>query len=209
MSGRTKITALDKSALLCYNEQGSTLSKGEKGRIRVELDDLMVALARGNRDAFKEIYEQTKKTVYYIALSVMKEKSLAEDVMQSAYLNVIRYAGNYRQGTNPRAWIARIAKNEAINLKKKRAKEVAIDEQENIAAFPTVETDDYGLLVDLARKILPEDEFAILMLVTAEGYKRREIAQMLSIPLATVTWKYSKALKTMKHALTEGERRGK
>ncbi len=173
----------------------------EEGRKRVQLDGLIVALAKGEKTAFKELYEQTKKTVYYIALSVVRDRSLAEDVMQSTYLNVIRYAGRYESGRSPRAWIAKIARNEALNVKKKRDRDVFVDEKENLLLFGTVETDDYGLLVDLARKILPEEEFAILMLVTAEGYKRREIAKMLSMPLATVTWKYGKALKTMKKAL--------
>ncbi len=170
------------------------------------LDELLVSLAQGNKNAFKELYEETKKTVYYIALSIMRERALAEDVMQSAYLSVIRKASSYRPGTNAKAWIAKIARNEALNLKAKRSREIHVDVHENPAAFGTTETDDYGLLVDLAKKILPEQEFLILMLVTAEGYTRKEIAQMLSLPLPTVTWKYGKAIKTMKTAL-EGERR--
>ncbi len=174
----------------------------------MELDKLLVALAEGDKQAFTEIYGQTKKTVYYIALSVVRDRALAEDVMQSAYLNVIKYASQYRAGSNPRAWIARIARNEAINVKKKCAREVCVEEAEYENVFGTTQIDDYGLLVDLARRLLPEQEFAILMLVAAEGYKRREVAQMLSIPLATVTWKYGKAIKTMQKALKEDEERG-
>lgn len=169
------------------------------------LDELMTKFAQGDDSLFEPIYRETQKTVYYIALSVVKERSLAEDVMQSCYLNVIRNKKAYRAGTNARAWIARIAKNEAIDLWRKRGREDSVDEREHLPAFGTTETDDYGLLIDLARKILPQDEFAILMLAAAEGYKRREIALMLSLPLATVTWKYLKAVKKLRNELERKE----
>lgn len=167
------------------------------------LDKLMKKFADGDESAFEEIYNQTQKTVYYIALSVVKERSLAEDVMQTVYLNVLKNAKQYRAGTNAAAWIARITKNEALNLIKKRRRVSYLDERVNVQLFGTGHTDDYGLLVDLARRILPEDEFAILMLVAAAGYKRREIARMLDMPLNTVTWKFNNATKKMRVSLKE------
>lgn len=160
-------------------------------------------LAQGDESAFCSIYNATKKTVYYIALSILKEKYLAEDVMQSAYLSVIKNAATFRFGTNGLAWIAKIARNEALNVKKKRGHEVYVDEKANLAAFGTAQVDDYGLLIDLARRILSEDEFEILMLASAAGYKRREIAAMLNIPVSTVTWKYNNATEKMRNALKD------
>ncbi len=198
-------TALDKHLSSGYNRFAAVYAADEeRGCRRVKLDELVAALAAGDKGAFAELYEQTKKTVYYVALSVVRDRALAEDVMQTAYLNVIRHAGSFRAGTNAAAWIARIARNEALNLKKKRARETPLD-GEDPAAFGSVETDDYGLLVDLARRTLPADEFTILMLAAAEGYKRREIAAILEMPLATVTWKYGRAIRAMRHALREKE----
>ncbi len=175
-----------------------------------QLNELLIRLAEGDKTAFEPLYEKTKKTVYYVALSIIKDKHLAEDIMQVTYLNVIRHADKYKKDTNPKAWIARIAKNEAINQKKKRDREVAVDERENPLIFGSFEMDDYNSIIEIAKELLPNDEFSILMLITAEGYKRREIAKMLSMPIATVSWKYSKALKTLKNALsTEGGRRTK
>lgn len=82
------------------------------------IDKQLKKLSTGDVSAFESIYEQTRKTVYFIALSVLKERSLAEDVMQSAYLNIIKNASSYRAGTNALAWIAAIVKNEALNLNK-------------------------------------------------------------------------------------------
>ena len=169
----------------------------------VTIDKQLKKLSTGDVSAFESIYEQTRKTAYFIALSVLKERALAEDVMQSAYLNIIKNASSYRAGTNAMAWIASIVRNEALNLKKKRDREIYVDEKANLAVFGTAQTDDYGLLTDLARRLLPQDEFEILMLVAAAGYKRREIADMLGIPVSTVTWKFNCAAEKMRKALKD------
>ena len=167
------------------------------------LDKLMTRLSKGDKSTFESIYGQTRNTVYYIALSIVKERSLAEDVMQSAYLSVLKNAGSYRAGSNAKAWIARIARNEALNLKRSRAHEEYMDETENLTLFGSEQTDDYGLLVDMARKMLPSDELAVLLMAMSEGYKRREIAEMLDMPVSTVTWKYNNAINKMRQALRD------
>lgn len=185
-------------------ERARRPQEGRRERRReVKTDALMTALARGEESAFEELYRRTSKTVYHIALAIVRERSLAEDVMQSAYLSVLRNAGSYRAGTNASAWIARIARNEALNVYNKRKREESVDERERPELFGTSRPDEYGLLVDLARRTLPEDEFTVLLLVAADGYKRREVSEMLGMPVPTVTWKYKRALSAMKEALKE------
>ena len=167
------------------------------------LDQLMTKLSNGDKSAFEEIYNQMGKTVYCIALSILKNRSLAEDAMQSVFLSVLKNAGSYREGTNASAWIARIARNESINLKKKYGFEQSVDESEHLKLFGSSTTDDYGLLIDLARWILNDDEFNILLLVAVQGYKRRELAEMLDMPISTVTWKYNSAIEKMQKVLNK------
>ncbi len=171
------------------------------------LDEALARLAAGDQTAFGEVYERTRKSVYYIALSVVRERMLAEDVMQTVYLKVLGNAARYRRGTNAAAWIARIARNEALDVWRRRSREISVDERADPLPFGTCGADEYGLLIDLARRILKREEFSVLMLAATEGYKRREIAAMLSMPLPTVTWHYSRAVSKMKAALSE-ERTG-
>ena len=126
--------------------------------------------------------------VYYVALSILRDKALAEDVMQTTYMRVLKNIQGYALSTNASAWIIKIAKNEAINIKK-------------VSLFGVSEPDTYGELTDLAKRLLSDDEFSILMLVTACGYKRKEIAKMIDMPIPTVTWKYQNALSKMRTAL--------
>lgn len=168
----------------------------------MSLDEQLKRLAAGDMGAFEEVYAETRRAVYYTALSVVKETALAEDVMQSCYLKVIRYASWYKSG-NARAWIVRIARNEAVNLIKRRAREQSVDERENLALFGTQET-EHAYLIDLARKELSSEEFTIVMLIAVEGYKRREIADIFGMPVPTVTWKYHRALSKLKKVIKEG-----
>ena len=155
----------------------------------------------GSASAFDEIYNRTRKSVYYVALSILRDKALAEDVMQTTYMRVLKNIQRYALGTNASAWIIKIAKNEAINIKKVRMREQSVDEYENVSLFGVSEPDTYGELTDLAKRLLSDDEFSILMLVTACGYKRKEIAKMIDMPIPTVTWKYQNALSKMRTAL--------
>lgn len=165
------------------------------------LDKFIKKFINGEASAFDEIYNQTQKSVYYVALSILRDRALAEDVMQTTYLRVLRNIQGYELGTNAVAWIIKIAKNEAINLKKVRMREQSVDEYENQNLFGMSEPDTYGELIDLAKRLLPDEEFSILMLVTACGYKRKEIGKMLDMPIPTVTWKYQNALSKMRNAL--------
>lgn len=123
--------------------------------------------------------------------------------MQTTYLKVIKNARKYRNGTNVAAWVLSISRNEALNLKKKRGRETYVDERENASLFGSQNTDDYGLIIDLARRTLPQDEFEILLLVAAAGYKRREISEMLALPVSTVTYKLTCATDKMLKALED------
>ena len=165
------------------------------------LDKYIKRFINGDASAFDEIYNRTRKSVYYVALSILRDKALAEDVMQTAYMRVLKNIRSYKLGTNASAWIIKIAKNEAINVKKVRMREQSVDEYENAALFGVSEPDTCGELIDLAKRLLPDEEFSVLMLVTACGYKRKEIGEMLGMPIPTVTWKYQNALSKLRNAL--------
>lgn len=169
----------------------------------MQLGKLIKKLAHGDKTAFDAIYAETHSAVYYVALSVVRNRMLAEDVMQNVYLKIIRYADGFKADSNAKSWILTIAKNEALNLKKSRSRTEFVDAEENLALFGTENSDDYGLLIDTARHILSDEEFRILMLITACGYKRREIAKILNIPLSTVTWKYREALEKLRKHLKD------
>ena len=169
-----------------------------------KLERHIAMLREGDNSAFDYIYEQTNRTVYFCILYIVREKMTAEDIMQETYVRAITSLGQYGAGTNFSAWLCTIAKSIALNHIKKYKREVPTDFNEQSHKYGSAET-HLPYIFDLASKILAEDEYEILMLCQVAGYKRREVAQMLGIPIGTVTWKNNEALKKLKkHIDKEG-----
>lgn len=166
----------------------------------MKLDAQIKALQRGDMSGFDAIYAATQKAVYFMAFSVLRDKTKAEDAMQTAYVRVLQCAEQYRGGSIS-AWVVKIARNVALNMLKTDAHAVSMDVEENLNLFGSDEQDDYGLTIELARRILETDEFQILMMITAQGYKRREVSEIMDLPIGTVTWKYRQALGKLKTEL--------
>ncbi len=168
------------------------------------LDFLISEIAKSDRDALAELYEKTKTQIYSYALSILKNSADAEDVMHDSYIKIVAHAGAYRSSGKPMAWILTITKN--LCLSKLRANSRADHEQiddwsEYIASQSGLSYDERASLMG-AMKILKDDEREIVLLHAVSGFKHREIAEHLSLPLSTVLSKYNRAIKKLKNALT-------
>lgn len=167
------------------------------------LNSLIADVAAGNIDSLGEIYSLTRSSVYGYALSIVKNHSDAEDVTHDAYVAIATSALSYTPSDKPMAWILTIAKNLALmTLRRRRERE--LDEVE-VAAIPDtldILPADKMVLRECIER-LSDDEREIVMLHAVTGYKHREIAEFLDMPLATVLSKYSRAIKKLRAALTE------
>lgn len=169
-----------------------------------KLEKAMISLQKGDGNALANIYSLTSRGVFTFVLPILHDYQLAEDVMQDTYVACYDHIKDYRPGTNPRNWLLTIAKNSALTQLKKRNREVSYDFSEDNHPDGVYYLGDIDSpTIALANKILPEDEFNIVMMYAIGEYKHREIAQFMHLPLGTVTWKYSNALKKMKKALSE------
>ncbi|MEG2676361.1 MAG: sigma factor-like helix-turn-helix DNA-binding protein, partial [Clostridia bacterium] len=56
-------------------------------------------------------------------------------------------------------------------------------------------------VVDIAKKLLSEQDFQIIIMCVVSGYKRREVADILDLPISTVSYKYKSALATIEQYL--------
>ncbi len=162
-----------------------------------KLERKIAELKEGNTRAFDYIYEKTNRSVYFAVLYIVRDKMYAEDILQETYVRAIRALDSYAAGTNFIGWLTVIGKNLALNHVKRARREVSTDFEADAYKYGASET-ELPYIFDTAAKILAEDEYEILMLCQVSGYKRREVAQMLGIPIGTVTWKNNEALKKLK-----------
>jgi RNA polymerase sigma-70 factor (ECF subfamily) len=101
-------------------------------------EQLIAAVAAGDRSAFAALYQRRRPDVYRFALHMTGAPAVAEDVAQEVFLVVIREAGRYtpgRAGVVP--WLLGIARNHALRrMTERRHEPLPIDGDE-----PRVHTD--------------------------------------------------------------------
>lgn len=173
-----------------------------------ELEKSMISLRNGNGNALADIYALTSRGVFTFVLPLLHDYQLAEDVMQDTYVSCYNHIQEYKPGTSARNWLLTIAKNAAISTLKKKNREISYDFSEETrpdGVYYLGEVDTPT--ITLANRILSEEEFNIVMMFAIGDYKHREIAELLHLPLGTVTWKYNNAIKKIKKALEEEDRK--
>lgn len=166
----------------------------------VELNNLIDQLKSGDLSVFDEIYYETYEYVYYVILSIVKNSHIADELSQETYFRMLKKIKLYRK-KNFHAWIGTLARNITYNyIKKKQA--IIIDESEtNNSKFKTNSTENEEILLNDMERILKEEEITIVILHVINQYPHRKIAEMLGIPLGTVTWKYREAMKKLREGL--------
>lgn len=173
---------------------------------KILLENCMSHLKDGQIDAIDGIYMVMSRTVYLLALSVLKNTEKAKDIMQETFVKVLEKIDKYELHTNAAAWISKIARNLSINEYKKSMRNVNIDlYDEKLIHSGADLVNDLKLLKALDGLTVEEREIA--MLYTVERYKHKEIALIVDKPLGTVLWIYNRALKKLKkQMLLENEK---
>ncbi len=168
------------------------------------LDDACIqAIAQGDKDALRALYEQTKGAVYGFALSIVKHPQDAEDILQDTFIQVYSAAHMYRPMGKPMAWILTIARNLARMRLREQSRRAAVAWEDCELFFSetsSVTTEDV-LILRAGLSALRDEEFQIITLHAVIGWKHREIAQFLNMPLSTVLSKYNRAIQKLRAQL--------
>ena len=165
-----------------------------------QMHDVIIQLKNNNMDAFDDFYELTKRQVYVSILSIVKNRMIADELMQDTYLRFLNNIHKYKEKTNVIAFIVTIARNLSINEYNRRKKETLCDFIDTKSSY--IENTPTPLL-DLVYEVLSGDELQVFIFHIVDGLKHREIAKIMKKPIGTITWLYNKALKKMKEKVGE------
>ena len=166
-------------------------------------ETLFERIGKNDPEALKELYEATHRTLYAYVLSMTKDHQDALDIVQDTYLKIRSAAHLYEPMGKPLAWMFTIAKNLTRNHFKRAGRFSAEEEQdlENDPKFSYVTDPEDRMVLESTMKILTEEERQIIILHSVAGFKHRETAKNLGLPLATVLSKYHRALKKLRKEL--------
>ena len=141
--------------------------------------------------------------LYKTALRMTRSVHEAEDLLQETFLKAYRYYGGFEEGTNLKAWLFRIMKNNFINAYRKRKiepQQLELDEMRDSGddlSAAELRLGDAGTEADVvAEEIDPEVARAInalphnykmaLLLIDIQGHTYQEVADLLAVPIGTV-----------------------
>ena len=161
------------------------------------LATLIAAVAQSDEAAFAELYDLTKRKLYGIALTILRRRDLAEDVVQEAYVRVWRHAARFdaARGT-PITWMATIARNLAIDVKRNPMTEAATDDAQLIvipfngrSALDEIEaSDDQRRLAAVLRTLDPMKR-RLVIAAYVHGESREQLSARFGAPVNTIkTW---------------------
>ncbi|MGL4489429.1 MAG: RNA polymerase sigma factor [Rhizobiaceae bacterium] len=133
------------------------------------------------------------------AMSLCRNSSLADDLVQIACEKAFTNEGQYQTGTRLDAWLFRILRNswlDQLRRRKTQGTEVEIDEE-----IISVTVDGAGIAEDrlmLQQTMnvimdLPEQQREIMLLVCVEGMSYKEASELLDVPIGTVMSRLARA----------------
>jgi RNA polymerase sigma-70 factor, ECF subfamily len=165
----------------------------------VSRQDLVAALqqtARGDRAAFRLVYEATSLKLYGIVVRILGRRDLADEVLQEVYIRVWQRAGDFDTASgSPITWLAAIARNLALDEARRKTPR-SIEDFPEVLQLPsdddpsaTIErNEDLRRLQGCLEGLAPEKK-ELVLLVYYYGMTREEISSRIGRPVATVkTW---------------------
>jgi RNA polymerase sigma factor (sigma-70 family) len=185
----------------------------------VELSDeaLLAGFATGDPNTAAAFVRRFQGRVYGLALTIVRQPVIAEEVAQETFARVFRHAGAYdaRKG-RVATWLLSIARNLAIDVTRMRRLD-AVD-PEVLAAELGIDTqapaaDEMGMPPDERDQLrgaiseLPTDQRRALVLAAYMGRTAREISDLEDVPLGTVKTRIRTAMLKLRSTLEVGDDR--
>jgi len=178
----------------------------DPGRRRLELRDqrLIEALQRtaaGDRAAFRQVYELTAPRLNSLVLRTLRDRALAEDALQDAYLKIWRNAYRYDPDVaSPWAWLTVLVRRVALDKRPRVFADIPLE----CLVAPSCDFDQIHPRTAECLKALPKAQGAALILTYVYGYSHSEVAEIMDAPVGTVKSWVRRAVVNLRKALEEG-----
>lgn len=202
------------------NKPGQRASTATHGRTTaVDDHELVLAARKGDRDAFRTLFERYHRRAYALAFGVLRHQDDALDVVQDAFIKAHKYLDKFEGNSSFYTWLYRIVMNLAIDhlRKHRRVKPVELDEAR------LEESADEGLLprilggnpgralqdkeirarIDSALAELSENHRSVLVMRELEGLSYEEMATAMSCSKGTIMSRLFHARRNMQRRLLD------
>lgn len=163
------------------------------------LEGLLQAVAVGERQALRALYDLTATKLFGLALRITGRRDWAEDVVQESFVSIWHHAGDYRpQLAAPMTWMTAIVRNRALDCLRRAAaarvpQTAELDEDlgewlADDAAGPAelAEASQQARALNRCLQRLEQPQRQAIMLAYLQDLSHAELAERLRAPLGTV-----------------------
>jgi RNA polymerase sigma-70 factor (ECF subfamily) len=151
--------------------------------------DVLEGFRAGDVAALGAVYDRYNRAVWSVSMSVLGDRTLAEDSTQETFLRAWRAAGTYDPDRNLAPWLFTIARRTAIDVHRREARPTQGghgEEQDMVVRMPGIERAYETWEVRAALDELPPEERDVVRMSHFEEMTHREIADALDVPVGTV-----------------------
>jgi RNA polymerase sigma-70 factor (ECF subfamily) len=188
---------------------------GRSGRVASSTDDadrdVLARVSNGELGALQELYDRYRTMAYSIAFRITTDASLAEDVVQDAFLGAWRNAARYAEDRGSvKTWLLSIVHHRAVDAVRRRRPTTELPEAEvpppPPLTLPDIWAEVAGNLdraeIAAALATLSDVQREAIELAYFGGLTQVEIADRTGAPLGTVKSRVRLGLLAMRAALT-------
>ena len=154
------------------------------------LPDVVERCKQGDHSSFKELYDLYKDRIYTTSLRMLGNTQDAEEAAQDTFIKIFRSIKKFQGNSSIFTWMYRIAVNTCIEHLRKRKnmpQHESIDDPEgSLPDIPDIDKSVTArLIIEREIELLPEGFKTVFVLHAIEGFKHREIAEILGISEGT------------------------
>lgn len=175
-----------------------------------ELRQLLTQVAQGDRVAFARLYDVVSGRLFGIIGRIVGRPELAEDALQETFMRIWQRAQSYDETiASPMAWMATIARNQAIDLKRRSAERLSASASELDETLADESPDPESLAGQAGelRRLsdcmqgLPNERQQLVLLAYRQGFSREELAERFKRPVTTIKTLLRRSLIALKECL--------
>jgi RNA polymerase sigma-70 factor (ECF subfamily) len=170
--------------------------------------DLIEGCRRGERDAFRALFETYQDRIYSIALRFSGDQALAMDIAQDTFLKLFSSMAEFRGDSSFGTWVYRLVVNSCLDHKRRSWRLIPLA-AEVLAVLRAPGDALHGLLhsemrgrVRSAVEKLPAEQRIVVVLRYTEGLAYEEIATVLGCSMGTVASRLNRAHKALGRRLS-------
>ncbi|WP_340588695.1 RNA polymerase sigma factor [Erythrobacter alti] len=176
---------------------------------RNRLEQALREVADGKRQSLRLVYDLTSSKLLAVILQIVRDRDVAEDVLQNVFLKVWQRSGSFdRSRASPITWLCTVARNSAIDAVRKTGRRGEVSDD----LLPDIEDespDAEGLLCDAEDSArlkeclddLNSDHRKCIRMAFFRGYTHTELSEVLDVPLGTLKSRIRRGLASLKGCL--------